>query len=98
DNFVSATRYPQQRTSSQSALGSAISGLMHRSKWPAFFVHLGRRVVRPTVIHRPGFNLVSDECRSLGRHSAIPRCCEVSEPAPQMLPNVGERIRTTSEN
>src|SRR5215470_2852463 len=46
----------------------------------------------------PGFNLVSDECRSLGRHSAIPRCCEVSEPAPQMLPNVGERIQTMSEN
>src|SRR5215469_4840835 len=47
---------------------------------------------------RPGFNLVPDECRPLGRHNAIPRCCEASEPVPQMLPNVVERIQTKSEN
>ena len=47
---------------------------------------------------RPEFNLVPNECRFPGRHTAIPPSCEESEPIPQKLPNVAERIQTMSEN
>ena len=44
------------------------------------------------------FNLVLSECLFPGQHSAIPRSCEESEPIPQKLPNIEERIQTMSEN